>query len=449
MNIQDAVATCLAKYATFRGRASRSEYWWFILATTVFGWFAIIAGNSLAQGMGQLWNSIYSIAILLPTIAVATRRLHDVGRSGWWQLLLLTVLGIVLLIYWLAQPSQPGPNQYGEEPEADKGTPPASPSPPAAHSQSALQSALVIHSEPNAAPAIESREAPRGMMDWAKTPPVPASDRQAKRNEQSGSKGMPLVLIFIIAFAAFVVAYYAQNNGGALKDIFSRLQSTVSSVTTEAIAGGGGSGFQFSSEKDNMTGDSVHVGYQTFKNREGNEIVSRFTCMKKSDIIESIRFSKYICDMRKKVGRDCGDLQIATMWMTVTSFDRLGNPAPFEGSNYVVKFFRKLIPNGEIIPEITVADNGVVLGDAPRMKYNNQIQIAVPVEIDITKVPGYEDAKNEDDGSTGVMYRFSILQYLDPVDVTINFGDAKFSRMMTICNKNFPTRLELEGAIRG
>lgn len=166
MNIQDAVATCLAKYATFRGRASRSEFWWFWLASTLFGWFAIIAGNSLGQGMGQFWNSVYSIIVFLPFLAAGVRRLHDTGRSGWWQLLWLTVLGIMLLIYWMAQPSQPGPNQYGEEPEADKGTPPASSIPPAVHPQPAPQSAPVTHSAPGAGPQTETREAPRGMLHW-------------------------------------------------------------------------------------------------------------------------------------------------------------------------------------------------------------------------------------------------------------------------------------------
>ncbi|MFS8035549.1 DUF805 domain-containing protein [Xanthobacter sp. AM11] len=61
MNIQDAVATCLAKYATFRGRASRSEFWWFWLASTLFGWFAIIAGNSL----GREWGSFGILYIVL------------------------------------------------------------------------------------------------------------------------------------------------------------------------------------------------------------------------------------------------------------------------------------------------------------------------------------------------------------------------------------------------
>ncbi|MFS8035548.1 DUF805 domain-containing protein [Xanthobacter sp. AM11] len=104
--------------------------------------------------------------VFLPFLAAGVRRLHDTGRSGWWQLLWLTVLGIVLLSYWMAQPSQSGPNQYGEEPEADKGTPPASSIPPAVHPQPAPQSAPVTHSAPVAGPQTETREAPRGMLHW-------------------------------------------------------------------------------------------------------------------------------------------------------------------------------------------------------------------------------------------------------------------------------------------
>ena len=61
-------------------------------------------------------STIYSLGALLPSLAVSARRLHDIGKSGWWMLIILTIIGIIPLIYWYCQPSTPGPNQYGQQP---------------------------------------------------------------------------------------------------------------------------------------------------------------------------------------------------------------------------------------------------------------------------------------------------------------------------------------------
>ncbi len=105
MNFGQAIATCLGKYATFSGRASRSEFWWFTL-------FQLLLGLATAM-LGETVNALISLALLLPALAVGTRRLHDIGRSGWWQLLYLTGIGFLLLLYWLVQPSADGSNEYG------------------------------------------------------------------------------------------------------------------------------------------------------------------------------------------------------------------------------------------------------------------------------------------------------------------------------------------------
>ena len=105
MNFGQAIATCLGKYATFSGRASRSEFWWFTL-------FQLLLGLATAM-LGETVNALISLALLLPALAVGTRRLHDIGRSGWWQLLYLTGIGFLLLLYWLVQPSSDGSNEYG------------------------------------------------------------------------------------------------------------------------------------------------------------------------------------------------------------------------------------------------------------------------------------------------------------------------------------------------
>jgi uncharacterized membrane protein YhaH (DUF805 family) len=97
MEFGQAIASCFSKYATFSGRASRSEFWWFFL-------FQVLV--SLAVSMvGDTYSGLVSLALLLPALAVGARRLHDIGRTGWWQLLMLTGIGLLLLIFWWVQPS--------------------------------------------------------------------------------------------------------------------------------------------------------------------------------------------------------------------------------------------------------------------------------------------------------------------------------------------------------
>ena len=110
MDFVQAIKSCLGQYATFSGRASRSEYWWFFL-------FQVLV--MVATGMlGDVINGLASLALLLPALAVGTRRLHDIGRTGWWQLLLLTGIGFFVLLYWWVQPTDGASNSYGEPPAA-------------------------------------------------------------------------------------------------------------------------------------------------------------------------------------------------------------------------------------------------------------------------------------------------------------------------------------------
>jgi uncharacterized membrane protein YhaH (DUF805 family) len=96
MNFGQAISTCFSKYATFSGRAARPEFWWFFLFQVL-----VSIGASL---FGDIISGLVSLALLLPALAVGARRLHDIGKSGWWQLIMLTVIGLLLLIYWWAQP---------------------------------------------------------------------------------------------------------------------------------------------------------------------------------------------------------------------------------------------------------------------------------------------------------------------------------------------------------
>ena len=164
-----AVRSALSNYATFSGRARRSEYWWFYLSTVVIG--------LVASGIDALLNSVFdnalgvvgsvtSVALLLPSLAVTSRRLHDTGRTGWWMVLpivplilafvvsitagfllvvlsfrsdvdagqlltwllvaplvglgVLLVAAFIVLLVFLCQDSRPGPNKYGPSPKGPR-----------------------------------------------------------------------------------------------------------------------------------------------------------------------------------------------------------------------------------------------------------------------------------------------------------------------------------------
>ena len=106
------------KYADFDGRASRSEYWWFFLISIIVSSLlstidAITGTFNPDYGIGLL-SAVYSLAVFIPSFAVNIRRLHDIGRSGWWLFLhLIPLLGTLVLLFWSIKASEPGENQYG------------------------------------------------------------------------------------------------------------------------------------------------------------------------------------------------------------------------------------------------------------------------------------------------------------------------------------------------
>lgn len=117
LTFQQAVQRVLSKYAEFNGRASRSEFWWFMLFVVcvgvVFSLLTAITGLRFFAWIGQLCN----LALLVPTLAVSWRRLHDVGRAGgWWFINFVPVVGAILFILWTVKPSEPVANRFGEVP---------------------------------------------------------------------------------------------------------------------------------------------------------------------------------------------------------------------------------------------------------------------------------------------------------------------------------------------
>lgn len=113
MNFTQAVQSGFNKYVIFSGRAPRSEYWYWAL----FSFIVQIVANMLDMAMGMgLISGLLSLALLLPSIAVGIRRLHDIDRTGWWLLIAFTGIGIILLIVWACIKGTDGPNQYGPDP---------------------------------------------------------------------------------------------------------------------------------------------------------------------------------------------------------------------------------------------------------------------------------------------------------------------------------------------
>ena len=153
MQFGEAVTTCFRKYVDFNGRAMRSEYWWFylftILGSFVFGILDMVffGGLNSIEPLG----TIFSLAVFLPTLSAAARRLHDTNRSGWWQAVplvplifigaffgysiggssgfpegglaigmivlgLVAFVAVIVLIVWLATKGTDGPNRFGDDP---------------------------------------------------------------------------------------------------------------------------------------------------------------------------------------------------------------------------------------------------------------------------------------------------------------------------------------------
>jgi len=116
----------LRKYAVFEGRARRREYWFYVLFVVIISVVLAIVDRftgtySAAYGTGLL-GGLFSLAILIPSLAVGARRLHDTGRSGWWLLIgLIPLVGAIVLIVFFVIDSQPGTNAYGPNPKGVAG----------------------------------------------------------------------------------------------------------------------------------------------------------------------------------------------------------------------------------------------------------------------------------------------------------------------------------------
>ena len=106
----------LKQYTNFSGRARRAEFWMFTLINTIIS--LVLSGIDTAVGLGGMLQGIYGLLTLLPSLAVACRRLHDIGKSGWWLLIgIIPIVGWIILIIWYAKDSDPGSNAFGANPK--------------------------------------------------------------------------------------------------------------------------------------------------------------------------------------------------------------------------------------------------------------------------------------------------------------------------------------------
>lgn len=131
MTFSESIKTCFAKFTTWQGRATRSEYWYFVLygilaqiaaavvdnvLGTTFSMPDPLTGESVSMGYGYAYILV-ALVNFLPNLAALVRRLHDTDRSGWWYwIALVPIIGIIVLIVWLASRGTAGANRYGGDP---------------------------------------------------------------------------------------------------------------------------------------------------------------------------------------------------------------------------------------------------------------------------------------------------------------------------------------------
>lgn len=196
MGFVEAVKTCFSKAVTFEGRASRSEYWWFALFCLLVFIPMIIVGFILASkgygGFAFLLSIVLYGWILLAGLSVFVRRMHDIGRSGWWYWIsIIPFVGTVVLLIFTLTGSEPGENQYGPNPNDEAGN---------RRGSSPRSSGRSLHEEHrapqnNAKPAYSNRSAETGEAQ-----PQPSSFGTANSGEEtqmmsSGVSGKPSHLV--------------------------------------------------------------------------------------------------------------------------------------------------------------------------------------------------------------------------------------------------------------
>ena len=122
MGFGEAVSTCFKKSVVWEGRASRPEFWWFHLGA----WLIMIVAGIIGAIIGTwIIYALAGLALILPSIAVLVRRLHDTNRSGWWYWIeLLPLIGLIVILVFVLSASDEGDNKYGPNPHGSVAPPP-------------------------------------------------------------------------------------------------------------------------------------------------------------------------------------------------------------------------------------------------------------------------------------------------------------------------------------
>ncbi len=131
MGFIQAIESGFKNYFKFSGRASRSEFWYFVLFCFLAGIVAnaidrfVLPGFALHVGPGGkipvgIAGLGFALVVFFPRLTLAVRRLHDKGKSGWWLLIVITIIGILPLIYWYCSRGDEGDNRFGADPLAAK-----------------------------------------------------------------------------------------------------------------------------------------------------------------------------------------------------------------------------------------------------------------------------------------------------------------------------------------
>lgn len=114
---------CLSKFADFSGRARRREYWTFVLVNCLIALLLLTLGLAFGEDSpaSNIMVTIFYLIMLVPNLSVSVRRLHDIGKSGWYMFLsLIPLIGGLILLVWALMDSEPGENQYGKNPKGGK-----------------------------------------------------------------------------------------------------------------------------------------------------------------------------------------------------------------------------------------------------------------------------------------------------------------------------------------
>lgn len=116
MGFVDAIKSGIANYTNFSGRASRSELWFWILGYVIAA-FAVGIITAVIGNAGNILLGLLVLAVIVPTISLEVRRLHDLDKSGWWIFIsLVPLVGSILLIVWFCTQGTSGPNRFGSNP---------------------------------------------------------------------------------------------------------------------------------------------------------------------------------------------------------------------------------------------------------------------------------------------------------------------------------------------